>query len=232
MGKFENSMTSANATITCRCGEVSLKFPNAVPKFRCGCCCTECLQRVYIGTNGTPPEPLKNLEEPLDLLYVDSQIMKPDEATLIKLSVFMLNTDDAPNINLRADCCGAVLVTENAEFHRPHTVATFNNLGEFLRCDFLELPESRVNVFTKDWPREKTQALIEREVARTGTPSLQVPDPRQPVEEKEFLDGIAALQIEANPIPENSISFAELIADMEMKVVNDFFSEARAMVPS
>jgi hypothetical protein len=61
---------------------------------------------------------------------------------------------------------------------------------------------------------------------------LQVPDPRQPVEEKEFLDGIAALQIEANPIPENSISFAELIADMEMKVVNDFFSEARAMVPS
>ena len=225
-------MTSAYATITCRCGQVSLKFPNAIPKSRCGCCCTECLQRVYIGTNGTPPEPLKNLEEPLDLLYVDSQIMKPDEETLSKLSVFMLNTDDAPNINLRADCCGAVLLTENAEFHRPHTVATFNNLGEFLRCNFLEIPESRFNVFTKDWPPEKTQALREREVAGTGTTSLQVRDPREPVEEKEFLDGIAALQIEANPKPEDSISFAELVAHMEMKVVNNFFSEARAMCPS
>jgi hypothetical protein len=222
-------MTSANATITCRCGEVSLSFPNAVPKFRCGCCCTECLQRVYIGTNGTPPEALKNLEEPLDLLYVDSQIMRPDEETLSKLSVFRLNTDDAPNINLRANCCGAVLLTENAEFHRPHTVATFNNLGEFLRCDFLELPVSRINIFTKDWPPEKTQALAEREIARTGTSALQVPDPRQPVEEREFLDGIAALQIEADPIPANSISFAELIAHMQMKVVNDFFDEARAM---
>ena len=225
-------MTSVNATITCRCGELSLWFPNAVPKFRCGCCCTECLQRVYIGTNGTPPEALKNLEEPLDLLYVDSQIMKPDEETMSKLSAFKLNSDNAPNINLQANCCGAVLLTENSEFHRPNTVATFNNLGEFLRCDFLELPESRINVFTKDWPPEKAQALAESEITKTGTASLQVPDPRQPVEEKEFLEGIAALQIEANPIPANSISFAELIAHMEMKVVKDFFSEAHAMVSS
>ena len=223
-------MTSANATITCRCGEVRLWFPNAVPKFRCGCCCTECLQRVYIGTNGAPPELLKNLEEPLDLLYVDSQIMKPDEETMSKLSVFKLNGDDAPNINLRANCCGAVLLTENSEFHRPHTVATFNNLGEFLRCDFLELPESRINVFTKDWPREKAQAIAKREIAKTGTASLQVPDPRQPVEATEFLEGIAALQIKADPIPANSVSFAELIAQMEMTVVNDFFNEAHAMV--
>ena len=225
-------MTISNATITCRCGAVSLKFPNAVPKFRCGCCCTECLQRVYIGTNGTPPKSLKDLEEPIDLLYVDSQIMKPDEETLSKLSAFMLNTHDAPNINLRADCCGAVLVTENAEFHRPHTVATFNNLGKFLRCDFWDLPASRINVFTKDWPLDKMRALIEREVASTGVPSLQVPDPRQPVEDKEFLDGIAALQIAADPIPEDSISFAALIAHMKIEVVNDFYGEARAMAPS
>lgn len=222
-------MSSPVGTITCHCGEVSLAFPNAVPKARCGCCCTECLQRVYIGTNGTPPLALKNLEEPLDLLYIDSQILKPDQDTLSKLSVFKLNTNDAPNINLRADCCGAVLVTENAEFHRPHTVATFNNLGAFLRCDFLQVPEPLLDVFTKDWPSEKTQDLTERERAKTGAPLLHVADPRQPLNEQEFLEFAASLQIAADPIPEHSISFAELIQNMEMEVVSTFFDEARSM---
>ena len=40
--------SSEMATITCGCGEVKLSLPNTVPKFRCGCCCAECLQRVYI----------------------------------------------------------------------------------------------------------------------------------------------------------------------------------------
>lgn len=222
-------MPSPIGAITCQCGEVSLKFPNAVPKARCGCCCTECLQRVYIGANGTPPQALKNLQEPIDLLYVDSQILKPDQETLSKLSVIKLNTNDAPNINLRANCCGAVLLTENAEFHRPHTVATFNNLGAFLRCDFLELPDLRMNVHTKDWPSEKIQALTERERAKTGAPLLHVPDPREPVEEKAFLDTIASLQTAADPIHEHSISFAELIENMEIEVVDAFFHESRSM---
>lgn len=220
-------MPSDIATITCACGAVQLKLPNAVPKCRCGCCCTECLQRIYIGTNGTPPKPLALLEEPLDLLYIDSQIMKPDSETLGRLSVFKLNHVDAPNINLQAKCCGSVLATENAEFHRPHTIATFNNLGPSLKCEFTNLPESVFNVFTKDWPQEKIEALSRKEKGEYGQSLLQIPDPRLPIDEPVFGKFIAALQKEADPKPEGSLSFAELIEGMEMEVISGYYSEAR-----
>ncbi len=218
-------MPAEMATITCSCGAVQLTLPNAVPKYRCGCCCTECLQRAYIGTNGTPP-PFSLLEEPVDLLYIDSQIMRPDSDTLARLSVFKLNDQDAPNINLRSKCCGSVLVTENSEFHRPHTIATFNNLGSFLKCTFSDLPEPGFNVFTKDWAAEKTQALSKKEKLQYGKPLPQVDDPRLPTNEPAFLEGIAAMQLEANPKPEGSISFAELIDGMEIDVVADYYDEA------
>ncbi|HEY5647633.1 MAG TPA: hypothetical protein VIS76_16910, partial [Pseudomonadales bacterium] len=120
-------------TITCSCGQVTLTLPNAVPKFRSGCCCVECLQRAYLGCNGKPPAALRDLEEPVDLLYVDSQLMKPDPDTLAKLATFRLNKADASNTNLRATCCGSVLCTENRDFHVPHTMATFNNLRPFVQ---------------------------------------------------------------------------------------------------
>jgi hypothetical protein len=213
------------ATITCGCGSVQLTLPNAVPKYRCGCCCNECLQRVYIGTNGAPPPPLALLKEPLDLLYIDSQIMKPDSQTLAKLAVFKLNHADAPNINLQAKCCGSVLATENAEFHRPHTIATFNNLGPFLKCEFSNLPEPVFNVFTKDWAQEKTQALSRKEKAEYGHSLLQIPDPRAPIDEPAFHEGIAAMQSEAHPKPEGSVTFAKLIENMEMEVNSRFYDE-------
>ena len=222
--------SSSLATITCNCGEVTLMLPNAVPKFRCGCCCIECLQRVYIGTNGEPPTAIKNLDEPVDLLYIDSQIMKPAPGTLAKLSVFKLNDADAPNINLCANCCGTVLVTENREFHVPHTMATFNNLRPFLKCDFSDVPESRLNVFSKDWPIEKAQSLAAKERSESGESLPQVLDARLPVEEGAFTDLVSAVQIEASPKPENSLSFAELRVGMEMKIEKAFFNEARSHI--
>ena len=75
-------------------------LPNAVPKARCGCCCTECLQRAYIGANGDPPVVVRDLEEPIDLLYVDAQIMQPDPETRSKLALFKLNHAEAANVNL------------------------------------------------------------------------------------------------------------------------------------
>ena len=220
--------SSKMATITCGCGEVKLILPNAVPKFRCGCCCTECLQRVYIGTNGEPPAAIRNLEEPVDLLYVDSQIMMPDPDTLAKLAVFKLNNADAPNINLRATCCGAVLVTENEEFHAPHTMATFHNLCPFLKCEFSKVPKSRLNLFTKDWPIEKTKSLATNEKSKDGESLPQILDARLAVEEQSFTDFISALQTEASPKPELSLSFTELREGMEMRIERAFFNEARS----
>ncbi|MFT7652309.1 MAG: hypothetical protein ACI9ON_002304 [Limisphaerales bacterium] len=218
------------ATITCSCGEVKLVLPNAVPKFRCGCCCTECLQRVYIGSLGLPPVAIKNLDEPVDLLYIDSQIMKPDPDTLAKLAVFKLNHVDASNINLSATCCGAVLLTENKNFHVPHTMATFHNLGHFLKCDFSKVPQPRLNVFTKDWPVEKAKALAAKEKSADGESLSQILDPNFPLEDASFDDLVSALQIEASPKPENSLCFEALRGGMEVRIEKAFFKEARSHV--
>jgi len=183
---------------------------------------------VYIGTNGEPPAAIKNLDEPVDLLYIDSQIMMPDPDTLAKLAVFKLNNADAANINLRATCCGTVLVTENKEFHVPHTMATFHNLPPLLKCDFSKLPKSRLNVFTKDWPIEKMKSLASNEKSKHGQSLPQILDPRLAIKEESLTELISALQIEASPKPENSLSFTELREGMEMTVERAFFAEARS----
>ena len=82
---------AAMATLECHCGNVSLKLPNPVPKARCGCCCVDCLQRAYIGSKGLLRSELRDLLEPVDLIYVDSQIMRPDATTKSRLSLFRLN---------------------------------------------------------------------------------------------------------------------------------------------
>ncbi len=223
--------SSQMSTITCSCGKVKLTLPNAVPKFRCGCCCTECLQRAYIGSNGKPPAAVKNLEEPVDLFYIDSQIVKPDPETLAKLAVFKLDEPDAPNVNLRATCCGTVLCTEHQEFHVPHSMATFNNLRPFLKCEFAKVPKSKSNVWTKDWPVEKLKALALREKSTRGEALPQILDVVAALEEKPITDLISALQIEASAKPENSISYAELRNGMEVKIEKAFFDESRARLP-
>ena len=231
------SMTTASgassqmSTITCSCGKVKLTLPNAVPKFRCGCCCTECLQRAYIGSNGKPPAAVKNLEEPVDLLYVDSQIMKPDLETLAKLAVFKLNKPDAPNVNLRATCCGTVLCTEHQGFHVPHSMATFNNLRPFLKCEFAKVPKSKSNLWTMDWPGEKSKTLALKENSTRGEALPQIFDVTTALEEKPISDLVSALQIEASAKPENSISYAELRHGMEVKIEKAFFDESRAHLP-
>ncbi len=223
--------SSKMSTITCSCGKVKLTLPNAVPKFRCGCCCTECLQRAYIGSNGKLPAAVKNLEEPVDLFYVDSQIMKPDSETLAQLAVFKLNKADAPNVNLRATCCGTVLCTQHQEFHAPHSMATFNNLRPFLKCEFANVPKSKSNVWTMDWPEEKSKALALNEKSTRGEALPQIFDVMTALEEKPITDLISALQNEASEKPENSISYAELRDGMEVKIEKAFFDESRAHLP-
>jgi hypothetical protein len=58
----------------------------------------------------------------------------------------------------------------------------------------------------------------------------QISNPRLPVEEDSFTDLISALQIEASPKPENSLSFTELREGMEVRIENAFFNEARSHV--
>jgi len=216
------------ATISCNCGKVKLTLPNVVPKYRCGCCCTECLQRAYIGANGKPPAAVKDLEEPVDLLYIDSQIMKPDQETLANLAVFKLNKADAPNVNLRATCCGTVLCTQHQGFHAPHSMATFNNLRPFLKCDFENVPKSQLNVWTMDWLEKKSIALALNEKSTSGEALPQIFDVMTALEEKPITDLISALQIEVSIKPENSISYAELCDGIDVEIENDFFAESRA----
>ncbi|NIP14173.1 MAG: hypothetical protein GWM88_05355 [Pseudomonadales bacterium] len=217
-------------TITCSCGTVTLTLPNAVPKFRCGCCCTDCLQRAYLGCKGHPPEAIGNLEEPIDLLYVDSQLMKPDPEALAKLEVFKLNKPDEANVNLRATCCGSVLCTENEAFHVPHTMATFNNLRPFLACDFAEVPASRLYVWTSHWPVEKAKALAAREAASRGEALPQIFNVMEALTEAPIAAIAEALKIEASPKPEGSISFAELCESLETMIEHGYYVESRAHV--
>ena len=215
-------------TITCTCGTVTLTLPNAVPKFRCGCCCKDCLQRAYLGCKGHPPEAIRKLEEPLDLLYVDSQLMKPDPETLANLEVIKLNKPDEANVNLRATCCGSVLCTENEAFHVPHTMATFNNLSPFLACDFADVPESRLYVWTSHWPAEKAGALAAREEASRGEALPQIFNVMEALTEAPIIEIASALQIEASPKPEGSISFARLCEGLEMIIEHGYYAESRA----
>jgi hypothetical protein len=226
-----DSTSSDKATITCFCGKVKLTLPNASPKYRSGCCCTECLQRAHIGSNGNPPAAVKHLAEPVDLFYVDSQIMNPDLETLANLAVFKLNTVDAPNMNLRATCCGAVLCTENQEFHVPHSMATFNNLRPFVKCEFSNVPESRMNVFTKDWPEEKRKALAFKDQSTRGDALPQIFDPRTALEEEAIIELISPLQTKARQEPGYSISFAELCDSMEVTIEQAYYHESRAHLP-
>ena len=224
----KSGTTPKIGTITCSCGKVTLKLPNAVPKFRCGCCCTDCLQRAYLGCNGHPPEAVSNLEEPIDLLYVDSQVMKPDPEILARLETFKLNKPDEANVNLRARCCGSVLCTENEAFHVPHTMATFNNLSPFLACDFADVPESRLYVWTSHWPASKARSLASREKASRGEALPQIFNVMQALTEAPIIEIAAALQIEASPKPEGSISFAELCDSLESTMEHGYYAESRA----
>jgi hypothetical protein len=226
--KEAGNLLTGVGTITCSCGEVTITLPNPVPKFRCGCCCTDCLQRAYIGANGEPPEAIRNLEEAVDLLYVDSQIMKPSPETLARLSVFRLNTPDALNINLRAECCGSVLCTENEKFHVPHSMATFNNLRPSVYCEFAELPEPNCYVWTGDWPEEKAEALALKEKSTKGEALPQIFNVMTALAEKPIVDIASALQLEAPTRPEGVISLAELYADMDVKIEHAYFHESRA----
>ncbi len=167
----------------------------------------------------------------MDLLYVDSQIMKPDPETLGKLALFKLNKVDAPNISLRATCCGTVLCTHHQGFHAPHSMATFNNLRPFLKCEFGKVPKSKFNVWTMDWPEEKSKALALNEKSTSGEALPQIFDVMTALEEKPIIDLISALQIEASTKPENSISYAELCEGMEVEIEKAFFDESRAHLP-
>jgi len=93
---------------------------------------------------------------------------------------------------------------------------------------FSKVPKSRLNVFTKDWPIEKTKSLALNEKYKDGESLPQTLDPNLAVEEESFTDLISALQIEASPEPENSLSFTELREGMEMRIERAFFNEARS----
>ena len=216
---------AAMATLECHCGNVSLKLPNPVPKARCGCCCVDCLQRAYIGSKGMLRSALKNLLEPVDLIYVDSQIMRPDAATKSRLSLFRLNDANAPNIGLRTNCCGAVLCTQHQGVHVPHTMATFANLGPSLKCEVEDVPASRVQLFTKDWPADRVQSLARADRLP------QIADPAASNGSPQLTELFAAFQTEASPKPLGSISYAELCEGMEISVDSSFFEESRFYRP-
>ena len=81
---------TASGKISCGCGEVVLHLPNPRPKFRCGCCCSDCLQRAFIGALGKLRSEIAERLEPIDLIYVDSLMLMPNDQTLDRLEVFRI----------------------------------------------------------------------------------------------------------------------------------------------
>ena len=214
-------------TISCGCGQVTLYLPNPRPKFRCGCCCNDCLQRAYVSADGQPPESVLGRQKPIDLIYVDSLFLLPDSETRARLSVFRLNDPKGANISLRAECCGAVLCTENQAFHVPHTMATFNNLEPTVICDFLDVPEMTFHIFTADWPERLARDLAGREMRALGSAREQIADPLSEIENPLMADLIRSFQVPPPSKPADSLSFKELREEMPIELIHDYFDASR-----
>ena len=72
------------------------------------------------------------------------------------------------------------------------------------------------------------KSLASNEKSKDGESLPQILNPRLAIEEESFTDLISALQIEASPKPENSLSFIELREGMEMRIERAYFNEARS----
>ena len=214
-------------SIRCGCGLVTLYLPNPRPKFRCGCCCSDCLQRAYIGSLGQPPKKVQELQEPIDLIYVDSLFVIPDKDTRVRLGVFRLNDASGPNISLRAECCGTVLCTENQAAHVPHSMATFNNLEPAVKCKFLDVPEMTFHIFTADWPQKLARELANREALDAGAPRAQIDNPLSQMDSPHIAELIRSFQIPAPSTSADFISFKELRREMPIRVIDDYFDASR-----
>ena len=214
-------------TIKCGCGQVTLYLPNPKPKFRCGCCCNDCLQRAYVGSRGKPPKSIQGLQEPVDLIYVDSLFLLPDQTTRDCLGVFRLNDSGGANISLRAECCGAVLCTENQAAHVPYSMATFNNLRPAVECKFLDVPEMAFHIFTADWPKKFAHALANREALNAGTSRAQIENPLAQMDSPHVADLIRSFQVPPPVVSPDFISFKDLREGMPIQVVHDYFDSSR-----
>merc|ERR1712176_1468222 len=144
------------AAVQCRCGGVTINFVNETPKGHAFCCCVDCLQRLYISSNGSLDEGINTLAEVPDLLYLDAQFMKPDENTQQNLGVFKLNKADSPITHVQARCCGTVLFTQHCRVQEPHTVALAQH---GLSHNFRSIPEPCLTLWPNMWPVEKRQVL-------------------------------------------------------------------------
>ena len=215
-------------SIRCGCGQVTLYLPNPRPKFRCGCCCSDCLQRAYVGAHGQPPKAVLERREPIDLIYVDSLFLLPDEATRAQLGVFRLNDPNGANISLRAECCGAVLCTENQAFHVPHSMAAFNNLEPTVICEFVDVPEVAFHIFTADWPERFTLRLADRETSELGVARAQIAHPLSELDNPYVADLVRSFQIPPPSTSTDFISFKALREDLPIELVHDYFDASRA----
>lgn len=214
--------------IRCKCGKVELCLPNPKPKFRCGCCCSDCLQRAFIGAQGKPPAAIAGQHEPIDLLYVDSLMLEPDAATKARLGVFRLNDPAGANISLRALCCGAVLCTENQAFHTPHTMATFNNLAPNVVCDFASLPDLPFHLYTCDWSADHARNLAEEEANALGHARDQIPNPVEALEHPQVQALISSFKIPPPVAAPQYITFQTLREGMPMELLHDYFEISHA----
>ena len=176
---------------------------------------------------GHPPDAIRQLQAPVDLLYVDSRFIAPSHETRSHLSLFQLNSPDAENISLRASCCGSVLCTENQAFHVPNTMATFNNLQPQTTCSFDPVPDSSLNIFTKDWPNQHTDALRSAERSLLGGARPQIADPKSSLDDQSVIDLINSFQIPPANTSDDAISFTELRKDMTVQIEHGFFQESR-----
>lgn len=214
---------SSVGRISCGCGEVVLELPNPRPKFRCGCCCSDCLQRAFVGALGKPRREIAERLEPVDLIYVDSLLLMPNDRTLDRLGVFRLNDPEGANISLRALCCGAVLCTENQQFHTPYSMAAFVNLHPEVTCEFEELPQTSCHLFTCDWPQQNADALAQKEMALSEEARPQIHHPANELENPHVQDLIAAFQ---RPPPENSerfVTFKRLRENMTVELLDEHY---------
>ena len=141
------------ATLSCRCGIVSIKLTDTKPKHSFECCCVDCYDKnvwsceaggvacpVGFGTHG--------VGSPLHLVYYDNKLDVQKGKDRISFNRLRAG---AASTNMVASCCKTLLCVDNPAY-AAKCVLIFPEFRPLEGAPPLESPAQRAH--TKDWPAE------------------------------------------------------------------------------
>jgi len=160
----------APSLVSCRCGKVVIEFPEPQPRYRIGCCCHDCKQKLaWAATRGGPALPAQVLDHtrPLDLVYFANcfRILRGKAC----LAFYRLREDSATT-NCVSTCCNTTLMVD-APFYKEKCVLIQSDAAR-VETDFSESMRPHLYIALDKWPADKARALPTLATGQTGDPAV------------------------------------------------------------